>query len=285
MRNNGVEIDLRGEIIRKKDFSWNIYANITTNHNEVTKLPEERKTQLMDGYMGYASGGYFFAEGLSAYTRYGQKYAGVDPETGQSLWWKTVNDYETDENGETVLVGSHREKTANYGDATDYILGDALPDFYGGFGTSLQWKGLDFSIDFQYQIGGYVYDSGYAGLMGCNPGKAMHQDLLKAWTTENTHTDVPRFQYNDATMASMSDRFYTNASYLTLSNITLGYTLPSKWVNQLKIENVRFYVVADNIWTWSKRQGLDPRQSITGSNSAELYRSLRTVSGGIRLSF
>ena len=86
-------------------------------------------------------------------------------------------------------------------------------------------------------------------------------------------------------MNAHTDRFLTNASYLTLSNITLGYTLPTQWMQTVGLQKVRVYMVADNIWTWSKRQGLDPRQSITGGSSNSVYRPIRTISGGITVTF
>jgi hypothetical protein len=65
----------------------------------------------------------------------------------------------------------------------------------------------------------------------------------------------------------------------------LGYTLPLKWVKPLGVQKIRLYGVADNIWVWSKRQGLDPRMSITGGASSSYYSSVRTISGGITVTF
>ena len=302
MVNRGVEIDLHGDIIRTKDLTWNVYVNLTSNHNEITKLSSSAKQRWYDGIgLGYQNGSYFFQEGHSRFTYYTKKYAGVDPETGLSLFYKNV--YEKDDNQNDVYYNNagekvdanysgtkHRkvvgqEKTSTYNDGDYYMCGDVLPDVYGGFGTSVAWKGLDFSMDFQYQIGGQVYDSSYASLMGCNAGTAIHVDMEKAWTPENTTSNIPRWQFNDSYMNSGSDRFLTNASYLTLSNITLGYTLPAQWMQTIGLQKIRVYVVADNVWTWSKRQGLDPRQSITGGSSNLNYRSIRTVSGGITVTF
>ena len=154
---------------------------------------------------------------------------------------------------------------------------------YGGFGTSFEYKGIDFSIDFAYQLGGQVYDSDYAASMGINKGHAFHVDLLNAWTPENTSSNIPRFQYNDSYMNQSSDRFLTDASYLSLQNINLGYTLPSRICRTMGMEKLRIYMSCDNVWVWSKRQGLDPRQSITGSVTSAYYAPMRTISGGITL--
>jgi len=291
MVNNGIEIDLHGDIIRNKDLTWSAYANLTSNHNEITSLPDERKTMHVDDANadGYTSGSYFFGEGYSRYTYYTKRYAGPDPETGEASYYKNVYQLDesgnkvTDDNGNPIVTGY--ETTTNYSEADDYICGNVLPKAYGGFGTSVKWMGIDFSIDFQYQLGGKVYDATYAALMGNTAGYGMHADLLSSWTSTNTNTDVPRFQYNDTYVNRSSDRFLTSASYLSLQNITLGYTLPTKFVRNIGLQKVRVYVVGDNICLWSKRRGLDPRQSITGSNSGAYYAPVRTISGGITVTF
>lgn len=319
--NYGLEMEFNGDIIRNNNLTWSAHLNFTTNHNEITRLPDERKTQKLyeDGLEGYSSGSYFYAEGQSIYNYYTKMYAGVvnqsdidaqnamaddDPfktnytaaDLGKAMYYKTVYSVNAagqqldedgnlcSESGKDPVVLGHKTTVA-HGDADYHAVGDVMPDVYGGFGTSLSYKGFDFSVDFIYSIGGKVYDGTYAGLMGCSNGHAFSTDMLNAWTPTNTNTDVPRLQYGDSYMNSGSDRFLTNASYLTLHNITLGYTLPKSITSKLGIDKVRVYAVGDNLWTWSKRQGLNPAQSITGSNSGAYYSSIRTISGGISLTF
>lgn len=290
MVNRGLEISLRGDIIRNKNLTWSAYANMTTNHNEVTELASSAKQQYIGGgHMGSYSGNYCKTEGLSAYTFYMPRYAGVDPETGKSLWYK--ENWQKDDEGEYVkkadgtYVVESITTTDQYSEATQFACKDALPDVYGGFGTSVMWNGFDFSIDFTYQLGGYVYDGTYAALMNNNRGQAIHVDMLNAWSSTNTNSNIPRWQYNDVRMAAQSDRWLTDASYLSLQNITLGYTLPRTLTNKIKVQKIRVYGVADNIWVWSKRQGLDPRQSITGEVTNASYSPVRTISGGITVTF
>ena len=192
----------------------------------------------------------------------------------------TVDGVEGYENGNPT-----RTTTTNPNNATKHLCGTALPDVYGGFGTELTWKGLDFSANFSYQLGGQVYDSDYASSMSANKGHALHVDLLNAWSTENPTSNIPRLQYNDSYTNASSDRWLTSASYLCLQNITLGYTLPARWCRALGMEKLRIYATADNVWLWSKRQGLDPRQSISGSVTSAYYAPMRTISGGITLTF
>ena len=289
MKNHGIEIDLHGDIIRNNNLTWTLYANITSNSNEITKLAETRKTMKVDGVYGYSSSSFFYGEGVSRYSYFGKKYAGVDPETGKALFFK--NTYLLDENGTQVIgedgfpIVNGRETTDDYQQASDYILGDVLPDVYGGFGTSLTWKGFDFSADFTYQIGGKVYDGTYAGLMSLDQGYGIHEDMLNAWSVDNPNSNIPRMNFNDSYMAASSDRFLTDASFLSIQNVTLGYTLPKSFSMKFGVEKLRVYVVGDNLWFWSKRKGLDPRQSITGGASSALYSSIRTISGGISVTF
>ncbi len=271
MRNSGVELELNGDIIRTKDFTWSANFNFTAYKNKITSMPEEKKAITVDGVRGYAGGGYFYGEGQPIYTWYMAKYAGVDKETGEALYYKDS------ENGETT--------TTNASEATMHLCGTALPDAYGGFGTSVSYKGFDFSMDFTYQLGGKIYDSSYSSLMSISRGRSFHADLLDAWTPSNTSSDIPRIQYGDSYAAYTSDRFLVSGSYLSLQDVTLGYTLPRALCSKIGINKVRVYATGSNLWLWSKRQGLDPRQSITGATSNAYYSPIRTISGGITVTF
>lgn len=116
-------------------------------------------------------------------------------------------------------------------------------------------------------------------------GSNIHADMLNAWTPENPNTDVPRLYFGDQYANASSDRFITDASYLSIENINFGYTLPAKITRKAFIDKVRVYLACDNVWVWSKRQGLDPRQSFTGGNNNTYYAPIRTISGGLTVTF
>lgn len=280
MRNQGVEAEFTFNLIRNKDFNWDLSLNLTHYKNKITYLSDQSKTMEVDGVKGFSSGNMFFGEGISLYTFRMKKFAGVD-ENGESLFYRNVMDV----NGN--IVG--REATTDYSSADYYLCGTALPDVYGGFSTSFSYKNFDLSADFTYQIGGQVYDSDYASMMSSptasSKGTNFHADLLNAWTAENKNGSIPRLQFGDSYTASSSDRFLTNASYLGLQNINVGYTIPAEYVRKVGVEKLRIYLTADNIWYWSKRQGLDPRQSLTGSVTNSYYAPIRTISGGITVTF
>ena len=284
MVNQGVEIELGADLIRRKNFVWNFGLNGTYYRNKVTSLPEQYKQHTThDGKIkGYHSGSSFLAEGESMMQWYIPTYAGVN-ENGESTWYA----YETLEDGT-----KKRYVTNDYNVANQYgreLQGDATPDFYGGFNTSLSFYGVDLSANFTYQIGGLAYDSGYASMMGSpqqtSVGFAYHRDLWDAWTPENNTSDIPRFRYNDQYYASSSNRFLMDASYLNIQNITLGYTLPANITRKFLVEKLRVYVACDNVFYWSRRKGLDPRQSISGSTNPYMYAPIRTFSGGVTITF
>ena len=168
--------------------------------------------------------------------------------------------------------------------------GNLLPNFYGGFGTNLAAFGFDLSVAFSYQIGGKIIDSGYQGLMGSgyssDYGKNWHKDILNAWTPENPYTNVPRLDATDSyTFSSYTtDRALVSSNYLSLNNITLGYTIPSNLTNKIGINNIRVYVSADNVALWSARKGLDPRQGYYSATTST-YTAVRCVSGGLKVEF
>ena len=277
MTNTGVEIELQGVPVRTKDFTWSINLNFTWYKNRISRLPDVSKRNTVDGVEGYSDGNYFYGEGKSMYTFYMPKYAGVG-EDGQALYYTDA----VDADGKPLVTSS------DYSVATQHLCGSALAPVYGGFTTNFEYKGFDLSASFNYQIGGQVYDSGYAALMSSptsSGGTNFHADLFNAWTPENKGSNIPRFRYGDLYSTSTSDRFLTNASYLSLENINFGYTLPQNIVKKMYLNKLRVYFAADNIWVWSKRQGLDPRQSFTGGSNNTYYSPIRTLSGGLTVTF
>ena len=140
-------------------------------------------------------------------------------------------------------------------------------------------------MQFAYGIGGKMVDWNYSGLMhnGSNTAATFHKDIANRWTPENKNTDVPRLQ-NQSSMIKTSDRFITDASYLSLRSVTLGYTLPSDITEKIKVKGLRLYVSADNVFLLSARKGLDPRTSFTGNPDSNQPSVIRAISGGISIS-
>lgn len=282
IRNSGFELSLQGTVLRTRDLDWTVQFNIAHNTDKILKLPASKTGTLG----GFTESFKWFKEGGHLYNYFLPDYAGVN-EQGEAIYW-IDDDLGA---GVTNRPGTkHSSTTTNPNDATRYEQGNSLPDAFGGFGTTLSAYGFDFSVTFDYQLGGHIYDYVYAGLMGNNAaandaGGAIHKDVLKSWTPNNTASSIPRFQYADQYTTARSDRWLTSASYLNFQSFTIGYTLPKRALSSLGISKLRIYATGENLGFWSARQGLDPRYAYGETESINVYSPVRTIMGGIQLTF
>lgn len=287
MRNNGVEIELNYRPVDTKNITWDINYNITFINNKILKLHPDLNGELI-------SGSRIYREGRSMYELYLPKYMGVDPTTGLALYLD--RDPIVDEDGNQIEIDGELQWSEEYlstNGAHAYsnnrkATGNLMPKAYGGFGTTLNAYGFDFSISFAYQFGGKIWDYTYQDLMhggtGSDMGRNWHKDILNAWTPENPNSNIPRLDAQDSYTNYTSDRWLVSSNYLSINNITLGYTLPSKLTKKFYLEKVRIYGSAENVALWSARKGLDPRQGYLTSDGAT-YKGIRCISGGIRVEF
>jgi hypothetical protein len=184
--------------------------------------------------------------------------------------------------------------TETFADASQYELGSVLPKLYGGFGTTLNLYGFDISAQFSFQIGGRYYDGTYQALMHTSSaaGTAWHSDALKAWSSDNPDSNIPRLDGDTSVGQTAVDNYLITSNYLSVNNVTLGYSLPATLLSKANISGIRIYVAADNLAVLSARKGVDPRYSMglgsltsgSGLNSGS-YSAMRTIAGGITLTF
>ena len=281
IRNNGVEVTLGGNIINTKNIQWDWNFNISHYTNKILALDESvAENGIRGSYFIYKIGG-------SLYESYIHKFAGIDPETGKGLYYQKVLDKEGNWTGET-------KTTDVFADSDQFENGSILPKVYGGFGTTLRVYGVDLSVQLAYQAGGKYYDGTYQSLMHTSNGvgTAWHKDALKAWTPENPNTNVPRLDGDTSVGQTAVDCYFISSNYLSVNNVTLGYTFSKKWMDKIKVAGLRVYVAGDNLAVTSARKGVDPRFSVglgsmtsnSGLNSGG-YAAMRTITGGLTLTF
>ena len=280
VRNSGFEVTLDGNIFNTRNVQWSWNVNISHYKNEILELDSSVSEK------GIRGGNYIYKVGGSLYDAYLRKFAGVDKATGEAMWYKKV--YDEDDN----YIGD--ETTKVFTDADQYELGTVMPTLYGGFGTTLRLYGFDLSAQFSFQLGGRYYDGTYQALMHTQSsvGQAWHKDALKAWSPENPNSNIPRMDGDASVGQTAVDNYLISSDYLSVNNITLGYTFPKKWTTKIGVEGLRVYVSGDNLAVVSARQGVDPRYSMglgsftsgSGLNSGS-YSAMRTVAGGITLTF
>ena len=176
--NSGVEIDLDFKVLKQKDFGLSVGANATFLKNKITKLPDSMKD-------GYVSGSKKWVEGKSMYEFWLRQWWGVDPATGDGLWYPDTENYSDDTESElynksyaaTVVEVNGVKLTNSYTYAKFEHSGASLPKMYGGFNLKAYYKDFDFAAIFSYQLGGKLLDYGYQGLMGTGSyGQSIDRD-------------------------------------------------------------------------------------------------------------
>lgn len=268
MRNKGVEFSVGFTPVRTDKVQWTLSLNGLHYKNEITKLPED----LREKWVTYGS--QILKEGGSIYDFYMVKWAGVDPKNGDALYYI-----------QNSTTGEYEPKN-KYDYNSNQFVGTSIPDLQGGFGTTLNVHNFDLALQFSYQIGGKFYDSQYVNLMhnGEN-GKTWHSNIRDRWTPDHRVASVPRLEFGNVNNFGFSDFFLVSSDYLSLRSISLGYTFPEDVVRKMHLSKLRYYLTADNVYLWSKRQGLDPRISLSGDNSYAKNSPIRTVSMGLTLTF
>ncbi len=274
MRNNGIEFELNADIIKNKDMKWTVTLLGSHYSNKVLTLPEENRED------GIVSGAFKLMEGKSRYEYFTYKYAGMD-EKGNPMWYTDEKDEQGNVIGQTT--------TGKYTEATKYWLGkQALPDFNGGLNTSFSYKGFDVNIATAFQLGGWAYDSQYLSGMSASLYVGHNRDMWDTWNPETGKGKYPIWNANNTSNSytQTSDAHLISASYFSIRNITLGYTLPSSLMKRWGIGSIRVFATGDNLALFSKRQGFDPRVSMSGGNDDYGgYSPMRTITGGINITF
>ena len=264
MRNRGIEFAVTGRIIDRKDMQWSVTWMGATVNNKVLKLTDDGQD--------ITSSTQIIREGETLYSYYVSRSAGVDPMTGEKMYWAT------DDDGHDYITKDLTEAQNNR-----VVAGSRIPDLYGSLSTSFRWKNLDFSISTNYSIGGVTYDGVYYEFMSFYyPAQAKHKNLLRAWKKPGDVTDVPRYEIRETPI--VSDDKLIDASYFSIKNITLGYTLPKAWTSKIGFKAARISASVDNLYIFTHLKGMDPQYSLTGGTSYD-YTATRTVSFNLDLKF
>ncbi len=294
MRNTGIELTIGGDIIRTKDLTWNVTANISHNSNELRDLYKQRDANgnyvvkpvlISDGTSIAGTAQRILEIGEPVDTYYMKEWAGVNPEDGKPQW------YMDDANGNKVVTDS-------YSKASYYKCGKASPDVYGSFSTSLFYKNFDLQANFGYSLGGQIYsyyrqefdsDGAYAG-------DRNQMKLQKGWSRWEKPGDIathPRAMYNNQDKGNLaSSRYLESSDYLKLRSLTLGYNFDLK---KYGIQTLRLSVSGENLFTITDYSGVDPELpagtndkgvlSVTSTGGTSVYPAVRKFMLGVNLTF
>ena len=245
--NKGVEFSLRYNVVTQPDFRLSFNINGATVDNEVTELIDNNGDGEPDDIN---LGNQLIREGEAAGSWYLTQYAGVDPENGDALF---------------VDAEGGVSSTYEQGDARQ-VVGNPLPDFSGGFGGNLYFKGVDFTFFFQAALGHELYLS-EGRFYATNMSSVYNQsrDQLNSWRPDNRITDIPEARQR-GNGNQHSTRYLSDADFLRLRNVQLGYTF--RGLNDSGA-SLRLYVSGQNLLTFTDFAGLDPEASGQDVNDLE----------------
>lgn len=309
LRNRGFDLQLDARILTGK-VKWNVQTNISVNRNKVVSLGglddipsvSERSVDSHITKEGLPIGSFYGYNAVGIMSELDYKNALLDREVylangskfpkGYVLKGPAVPTYSLDmlSYGNVIWEDVNGDGLINTEDKT--ILGDAYPDFTGGFSTNLSWNGLDFSASFTYSYGAQVInfqDYYLLNMEGSSNQYAVAADryisddqpgrnnMFIASRTSGSNLKLPSFYVEDA-------------SYFRCSNITLGYTLPKRLLRKVGVESCRVYVSGDNLFTITPYRGYNPEVSFKGSNMMPgfdwgCYPLSRIYTVGLNLTF
>lgn len=264
--NRGIEFSVNTMPVKTKNLTWNIFANFASNHNQILALNGE--TDADGKAVDDIANRWFIGHNIDAY--YDYQFDGI---------WQlddVIPDY-----GPNYIPqpGDIRVKDVD-GDGfitpDDRIIIDRSPKWTGSFGSSILFKGIEFSFDF-YTVQGAIRSNPY--LYDSNSGGDLHGRLngvkVDYWTLENPSNTAPRPR--DATITYFSSLAYQDASYIRLRNLSIGYSFPKGMIKS--VQNLKLYVTATNLWTQTKFLSYSPEAS------AGSYPEPKTFVAGMNVSF
>ncbi len=278
VENKGIEIEL-GWRDKIGDFSYGVQGNLATLKNKVTYL---------DPSLTYITGASFhtgtvtiFEEGSEVWHFWGYEFDGVDSETGEAIM---VDQLTVDTDGDGVADSGDGQ--INEDDRTN--IGCAIPDFTYGITLTAEYKGFDLLVFGTGSSGNEIFQA--LTRTDRMTGNRLYDEFYEGrWTAPGDNATKP------AAGADMQYYYYSDAmvhdgSYFKIKQIQLGYSLPKKWLNQVKVDQLRVYTSLDDYFTFTKYSGFDPEASSAGTGDSQgidkgIYPISKKIVFGINLTF
>ena len=313
-RNMGVDLTITSVNIDRNDFTWTTNLNLSHNDNKIVALSGED---------------YFLEEATFGYNQNTHKIE-VGKPIGQFYGFETIGLYQVDDFTYDSSTGTYTLKPGIPGrdgvqpgywkfkdedgngtidDNDRKVIGNANPVFYGGITNNFSYKGFDLSIFFSFSYGAEVLNG--TKLSNTKTGST-NKNVLAIASSENRWMTIDRYgnevtdpdalavMNSGKTVAAVGDQeagdYYVHswavedASYLRLSNVTLGYNFPSKWIRKAKIRKLRIYVTGSNLFCLTPYTGFDPEVSTRGNTLTPgvdfgAYPRSRTFVAGLNITF
>jgi len=273
--NRGIEFEANVDVIRTRDFKWNLGGNISQLTNEVTKLPVDGNGEKITIQNSLT---YTAVEGYAIGTWFMREWAGVDPANGDPLW------YMDDGNG-------GRTTTNNINDADFYDQDAArLPTLFGGINTRVDIKSFYVDANLYYNFGNKIYDN-WAFYMKSDgqyvTSFGQYAEQMDRWQQPGDIAQNPKNIYggNKNSNSGSSRRLY-DGDFLRLKTLNIGYNVPARYLQNIGLKGASVYALGQNLWTYAydKDLGFDPEQG-TGSVAGLSVPPLQSITFGVKVNF
>ena len=303
IRNMGAELSLSAVLIDNHDFTWSMNANLTRNVSKILKLGQNGAPIYLGITCLNGQNAVILREGGSVGELFGYRAIGLyqldefdaapsptDPDETVYTLKPGIPAQGGEQPGSLKLWD--KDGSGKIDDSDREVIGNFLPDVYGAFSTTFNYKAFNLYLGFQYSIGNDLYNANYS-MTAAYTGDGSNQMAYwnKRWTTENQSSRY----YSQVPDGLVSSAFVEDASYLRFATARLTYTLPARVLRRTKhIESCRFYVSADNIYVFTKYSGYDPEVGISQNSAAAIlsqgfdygnFPKARTFTFGVNISF
>lgn len=297
MRNRGIELSITAIPVQTKNFTWTSTLNFGMNNNTVTALANNQTTLIstIDWHTRYSSQTpYVTKVGMPTGLMYGYRYIGTykyDDFSNGTLLKDGIPYFGVRENirpGDPKYEDVNGDGVINDSDRT--VIGIGQPLHTGGWNNTFNFYGIDLSIFMNWSYGNDLLNANRL-VFEYYDGTQLNQfgTMRNAWSLErNPDSDIPRSGASG--MEFYSSRVVEDGSFLRIKTVTLGYTFPSKWLRKMKIQSLRVYLTAENLFTFTNYSGPDPEVStrnsvLTPGFDWSAYPRARSLTGGVSFSF
>ena len=261
LRNSGVDLNIAYDVLRSaQPDGLNVTVSVVGNYNknEILEFPDGL-TEINDiGRVGGPLNEYFIV-----------RTVGVNSE-----------------NGELLFLDADGNETENPNPDTDRIWSGktTIPKWQGSFNLSADFKGFFLTAQFNYNFGRHRFDNDYAGFV--NPDNLgqfnFSNDILNAWTPQNTNTDIPALTASNIRGIANTDRFLRQANFVRLRFLSFGYVVPKQYLDKTGfLRTAKVFFNAENLITFTDWRGFDVEAQV--GTASRLYPTPRTWSIGVEI--
>jgi len=254
LENKGVELELNARVIDTENFSWTLFGNVGTVKNKITEMPND----VFGDKMTITNSFNRIEEGHMIREWYMRTYAGVDPQTGEALWY---------------VDGEGSATTNVYNEANVVYQGkSALPTYSGGFGTQVEFHGFFAGANFAFSGGNKVYEDWGLYVQGTTATALLNYNstdyISDRWQQPGDITNVPKLTMGGNDNAAVSTRFLKDGDFIRLRDVSFGYNFKRNILDQLKLSGLTVSLRGTNLVTWTKDKSLkfDPE---VGTNAGD----------------